>query len=153
MSNAGIVGSVDQLISIVVQSDDTRGFQSYGRLEPVPVTLYSYDRETEALAVLGTKEEVTNQATRESIMDACDLMEWITNADLKKNVSHGGTAVAKAIKDLYEEGQLQRQGTGRSGAPYEYRRVRSLSSVLTLGTGQRTDIETEGDEAEVWTVI
>ena len=48
MSNAGIVGSVDQLISIVVQSDDTRGFQSYGRLEPVPVTLYSYDRETEA---------------------------------------------------------------------------------------------------------
>ena len=65
----------------------------------------------------------------------------VTNADLKENVSHGGTAVTKAIKELHEEGKLERRGTGKSRNPFEYRRVKSLSSVLTLGAGQRTDIE------------
>jgi KaiC/GvpD/RAD55 family RecA-like ATPase len=123
MMNAGIVSTIDQLISIVVQSDDTRGFQSYGRLEAVPVTLYSFDRETEALALLGTKEEVTHQTVRAAVMDACAVDAWITTADLKDNVEHSGAAVTKAIKELRAEGKLEQQGAGKSGSPYEYRRV------------------------------
>jgi hypothetical protein len=153
MSNAGIVGSVDQLISLIVQSDGTRGFQSYGRLEPVPITLYSYDRATEVLAVLGTKEDVTHQAVREAVMDACDLVEWVTNADLKKNVPHGATAVTKAIRELYGEAMLEQKGAGRSGAPYEYRRVESPFAVLPLDTEQRTDIETEEEEEGEWAIF
>jgi hypothetical protein len=80
-------------------------------------------------------------------MQACDLVEWITNAELKKNVSHGGAAVTKAIKELYDEGKLERQGGGKSGNPYEYRRVESPFSVLPLGTEQRT--ETDATDAKV----
>lgn len=38
--------------------------------------------------------------------------------------------VTKAIKELYDEGKLERQGGGKSGNPYEYRRVESPFSVL-----------------------
>jgi hypothetical protein len=148
MSNAGIIATVDQLISLVVQSDGTRGFQSYGRLEPVPVTLYSFDRETQTLAVLGTKEAVTHQAVREAVMQACDLQEWITNADLREKVQHGAEATTKAIKKLHEEGLLEQKGRGGRGSPYEYRRLPTPFTVQPLDTEQRTETDAEVEEGE-----
>ena len=141
MSNAGIVASVDQLISIVVQPDDTRGFQSFGRLEPMPITLYSYDRQTEGLAVLGTKEEISHQSVRSCVIEECSAEQWLTTKEIKDAVPHNGAAVSKALKELYEEGMLERDGAGKSNSPFLYRRAESPFSVLSLQQESRIELD------------
>lgn len=46
--------------------------------------------------------------------------EWLSEPDIKERVGGNQTLTAKAIRALYDAGELQRTGAGKRGDPYLY---------------------------------
>jgi hypothetical protein len=86
--------------TVIELQPDTGIISNHGDLETANLA----DKKNEVLACLGDDEE-------------------LTEGDIKKRIGGKQGLISKAIRELFDSGQLSRSGQGKRGNPYLYRKV------------------------------
>jgi RecA-family ATPase len=94
--------------------------QRYG--EDLPETVVELDAETGLIRAQGDLQAVLQADKKTEILSAMSDTEELTEADLKERVGGKQGLISLAIRALVEEGKLSRNGIGRKGNPYTYRK-------------------------------
>jgi hypothetical protein len=119
LGSVGISATIDQLIGLRRKQDGSRTFFTVGRYGDTPETVLGFDGETETLNALGTAEEVTVGQLK------VDMLATLEAGDLKQSevleqVSGKHQLLLKALQQLCDDGQVEKTGSGKRGAPYSY---------------------------------
>lgn len=91
--------------------------QRYG--EDMPETVAHLDAETGVVTAGGDLAALQVDERKRAVLEAMGD-ESLTEPDIKERVGGNQTLTAKAIRALYEGGQLQRTGAGKRNSPYLY---------------------------------
>lgn len=94
--------------------------QRYG--EDIPETVIDLDNESGTVTAMGDLAEFNRAKARSAILGAISTDEELDETTIKGRIegfNHG--MVAKALRDLVDEGKVNRQGEGRKGKPYLYK--------------------------------
>jgi hypothetical protein len=130
LGSTAFFGSIDTLINLTNKEGkstiDTR--QRLGeRLEP---TVLNFDKLTKTFDVGMTVVEDKSEKASEEILDyltSCDY--WVTEKEIKEEVSYGNTIKVAALRKLLAEHKIQRRGKGKAGNPYEYAKLGLMSEL------------------------
>jgi hypothetical protein len=120
LGSTAIFGSVDAALIM-------KRTQSYRTLESIqrygidfPKTALSFDPERGLTSTEGTVEEMEIEDAKKAILD--QLSEGVlTEKEIKESTpEHKGGVVSKALRLLWQQGEVKREGEGKKGAPFRY---------------------------------
>lgn len=135
LGSTALLGSVDTSIHIK-KRDKRRSFftiQRYGEDTPETVIELKADGRLEAV---GSRQEVEVRETVPLILEA--LTEGsLVEKEIWERVGRNHETVAKALRQLVEEGPVSRTGSGKKGDPYRYEKILSCSPQDILGRAGR----------------
>jgi hypothetical protein len=119
--------------------------QRYG--EDLPETVVGFEIETGRVTLEGTLASVQLEVCMREVLRAIGDEER-TEPQIKEAVGGNQTTVAKAIRQLVETKQLERDGAGRKGDPFRYRRLRCQSDArLAQPCGSGHQLNRENPES------
>ncbi|HEV2802434.1 MAG TPA: AAA family ATPase [Pyrinomonadaceae bacterium] len=114
--------------------------QRYG--EDMPETVVELEAETGLVLAQGDLQTVLFEGKKEEILASMNETEELTEADLKERTGGKQGLISKAIRSLVDELKLTRNGAGKRGDPYTYRKT------LTTPTNLETLINLENTTSE-----
>ena len=103
--------------------------QRYG--EDMPETVVELEAETGLIRVQGDLQTVLQADKKAEILSSMSETEELTESDLKERVGGKQGLISKAIRQLVEESKLVRNGEGKKGNPYTYRKYLTILENLT----------------------
>ncbi len=115
--------------------------QRYG--EDLPETVVELDAETGLITAQGDLQKVLQDDKKSEILSSMSDTEELTEADLKERVGGKQGLVSKAIRHLVEESKLARNGEGKKGNPYTYRKNPANPTTLENLTNPPSDQDHE----------
>lgn len=119
LGSTALFGAVDALL-IMKRREGARTLQTVQRYgEDMPETVAHLDLDTGIVAAGGDMQTLQIDARKTAVLDSIGD-ERLTEADIRERVGGNQTLTAKAIRALYECGDLQRAGAGKRGDPYHY---------------------------------
>lgn len=93
--------------------------------DDLPEMVLHFNQQTGELSLEGTRQQVDMRNLKRLIAAAVDDAE-MTEAEIFNGVEHGKTGPKrKALRELCDDGVLERSGSGKKGNPYLYRNSRS----------------------------
>lgn len=119
LGSTALFGAVDTLLLLKrrEQARILHTVQRYG--EDMPETVAHLDSETGILTSGGDLAALQIDERKRAVLEAVGD-ESLTEADIKERVGGNQTLTAKALRALYDDGQVQRTGGGKRGDPYLY---------------------------------
>ncbi|MDQ3816468.1 MAG: AAA family ATPase [Acidobacteriota bacterium] len=136
LGSTAIFGAIDTAL-MMKRRDNTRTLhtvQRYG--DDMPETVAHLDPETGIVTAGGDLATLQVDERKRAVLEAMGD-EWLSEPDVKERVGGNQTLTAKAIRALYDAGELQRTGAGKRGDPYLYAKpsssrgyARAESSIL-----------------------
>lgn len=138
LGSTALFGAVDTAL-LMKRREQTRTLhtvQRYG--EDMSETVAHLDAETGIVTAGGDLAALQLDERKRAVLEAMGE-ESLTEPDIKERVGGNQTVTAKAVRALYESGDLARTGAGKRGDPYHYRKADAdteKSSILDL-----TDID------------
>ncbi len=126
--------------------DNTRTIVSTQRYGiDLPLTTLNLDGNTGILTTAGTTPQPKQDHIRTEILNALGS-QTLTESEIRACVRGNQTNTAKALRELVDDGTVERSGGGLKGNPYRYCRADTpemADSRLTLM--QESTIENESD--------
>jgi hypothetical protein len=155
LGSTAILGGVDAAILLKKRADGSRTIRTIQRDgDDLDETLLCYDKETGIISLGAEVAEERRQAARTDVLDALG-METLTEPDIRERVGGNHTLASSALRSLVSEGLVRRDGAGKRGDPYAYRRVDAVpessdtpASESDL-TNERTDVASDDEWGEV----
>jgi hypothetical protein len=131
LGSTALFGAVDTLL-IMKRHEGARTLQTVQRYgEDLPETVAHLDAETGIVTAGGDMKTLQVDARKTAVLDSLGD-ERLTEQDIRERVGGNQTLTAKAIRALYERGDLQRTGAGKRGDPYLYYKAGSTSENLLM---------------------
>jgi hypothetical protein len=93
--------------------------QRYG--EDMPETVVNLDSETGVVTPGGDMQTIMLEKRKSEVLESMGD-EFVSENEIKERVSGNLGLTSKAVRALYEEGRMERIGTGKKGDPYLYRK-------------------------------
>jgi predicted transcriptional regulator len=119
MGSVGISATIDHLIGLTRKPDGSRTVFTVGRYGETPETVLAFEPGTERLTALGTAKTVAMSKMQSDILEL--LQEGSkTTKEIKDEIIGRGETISKALKSLYEDGFIDRTGSGSRNEPYTY---------------------------------
>lgn len=142
LGSTALFGAVDTalLMKRREQARTLHTVQRYG--EDMPETVAHLDAETGIVTAGGDLAALQLEERKRAVLEAMGD-ESLTEPDIRERVGGNQTVTAKAVRALYENGDLSRAGAGKKGDPYRYQRSDAApveSSIL-----DSTDIDNRGN--------
>ena len=141
IGSTGIIGTVDSMINIKVDSDGHRLFSTVGRFKPVPPIVMEFDRDSESLTYIGAKSEVNFQRIRSELVEQLGMDNWTTHNDWISSVTGDRQTIIAAIQSLKADPEpvIEMRGAGKRGDPFQYRRIPFAISTIEEKLQTETD--------------
>jgi AAA domain len=122
LGSTGFFGAVDTLLTMK-KRDRARTLETSQRYgENLPETVVHLDMETGLVTPQGDMQTLLLKERKEAVMDSFGD-EPLTEGDIKERIGGNQGLTSKAVRALYEEGQLIRTGAGKKGDPYQYQKA------------------------------
>ncbi len=118
--------------------------QRYG--EDMPETVVELEAETGLLIMQGDLQAVLQTDKKAEILASMSNTEELTEADVKERIGGAQGLISRAIRSLVEEGKVIRNGEGKRGNPYTYRK--NLANPANLENLMNPNNLTSGDSGE-----
>lgn len=119
LGSTALFGAVDTLLLMRrrEQARTLHTVQRYG--EDLPETVAYLDAETGIVTAAGDLVTLQIDERKRAVLEAIGD-ESLTEADIKERIGGNQTLTAKALRTLYDGGELRRSGAGKKGDPYFY---------------------------------
>lgn len=122
LGSTALFGAVDTAL-LMKRRDQARTLhtvQRYG--EDMPETVAHLDAETGIVTAGGDLAALQLEERKRAVLEAMGE-ESLTEPDIKERVGGNQTVTAKAVRALYDSGELARTGAGKRGDPYHYQKA------------------------------
>jgi hypothetical protein len=151
LGSTAIGGAVCTLV-LLKRTESMRTIQTVQRIgQDLPETVLSFDLDTRSLALGKDKCEADLQALSGAILECLQAAQGAkTEEEINQSVEGRTGVKRKALRQLVEQGRVDRDGTGRRGDAFNYRFSFSRSQHIPgtrereSGDGPQTCINTSG---------
>lgn len=119
LGSTGFFGAVDALLTMK-KRDRVRTLETLQRYgEDIPETVVHLDAETGLVTAGGDLHALQVEEHKTKVLEALGN-EPLTEGDIRERAGGNQSLVSKALRALYENGDVQRTGAGKRGDPYHY---------------------------------
>ena len=121
LGSIGVGAIVDQLISIRRGKTDRRSFQTIGRFEDIPETVFELDGETHQIHSGGTAYEIDISSKQDQIVSLLVEKGKLSGREIRKALSGRAELKSAALRTIHErDEEILRTGSAKAGDPYFY---------------------------------
>ncbi|HUV69758.1 MAG TPA: bifunctional DNA primase/polymerase [Terracidiphilus sp.] len=136
LGSTALGGAVSTLI-VMRRTETYRTLQTVQRIgEDLPETVLQFDPASKRLALGGSRELEEVHSVGEEILAALGS-GVMTAQELAETVEARTTFQRRALREMTESGQIQREGTGKRGDPYRYTKGCSAFPALAKNNGNK----------------
>jgi hypothetical protein len=136
LGSTALGGAVSTLL-VMRRTETYRTLQTVQRIgEDLPETVLQFDPASKRLALGGSRELEEVRSVGEEILAALGSGS-MTAQELSDSVEARTTFQRRALREMTESGQIQREGTGKRGDPYRYTKGCSAFPALAKNNGNK----------------
>jgi hypothetical protein len=136
LGSTALGGAVSTLL-VMRRTETYRTLQTVQRIgEDLPETVLQFDPSSKRLALGGSRELEEVRSVGEEILAALGS-GFMTAQELSESVEARTTFQRRALREMTESGQIQREGTGKRGDPYRYTKGCSAFPALAKNNGNK----------------
>lgn len=122
LGSTALFGAVDALL-LMRRKDNVRTLETIHRYgEDMPETVVTMDPITGIITAGGTVEEALLEQASAQVMAELGHIEELTEQEIRDRAGGNTGLIGKALRRLVADGHVLRDGNGKRGSPFTYRK-------------------------------